>query len=491
MELVPLGPLGDFNDYLDKQLLFVTNASGFLSHDKTKYVFCLLLAYPLALLFRLLPNIPTLKHIVGIVLGVWFGFFTIGWQILHSFISSTVVYLMVKFLPNGVAHRVVFAFVILYIMVSHIYRMSVDYMGWSLDFTGPQMILTMKLSMYAFDVYDGTLKKEELVHPKLQVTRLTKQASLLEFYGYVYFFTTFLAGPTVWMRDYLDFIDMTLFGVPGKTPGPIPSGALFNGLLRLGYGFLTVGEVIAQGILPVSYMTTEEFAKRPYHYKLGYQWISAAICRGTYYFAWLISEGANIVIGLGYSGKKEVNGKTVYSWQRASNVEALGLELSQNFKELTSRWNKGTDKWLKYYIYFRVAATKYKKFDVIAVYTISAIWHGFYPGYYFSFGFAAVATLLARKMRRKFRPYFVDVDEKGVEHNKATKWIYDVLSVIVTTWSLSYIFSSFILLGFSEAIAMYSAMYFLPHIVMFVFFFLIDFFPTKRQKFAPNTKKDE
>ena len=38
--------------------------------------------------------------------------------------------------------------------------MSVDYMGWSLDFTGPQMILTMKLSMYAFDVYDGTLKKE-------------------------------------------------------------------------------------------------------------------------------------------------------------------------------------------------------------------------------------------------------------------------------------------------------------------------------------------
>lgn len=61
MELVPFGPLGDFNDYLDKQLQFVTDASGFLSHDKTKYVFCLLLAYPLALLFRLLPNIPTLK----------------------------------------------------------------------------------------------------------------------------------------------------------------------------------------------------------------------------------------------------------------------------------------------------------------------------------------------------------------------------------------------------------------------------------------------
>jgi len=46
-------------------------------------------------------------------------------------------------------------------------------------------------------------------------------------------------------------------------------------------------------------------------------------------------------------------------------------------------------------------------------------------------------------------------------------------------------------LGFTEAIAMYSALYFIPHIAMLAFFFLIDFVPTKRQKFAPNTKKDE
>lgn len=58
---------------------------------------------------------------------------------------------------------VIICFVLIRLLYSHIYRMSVDYMGWSLDFTGPQMILTMKLSMYAFDVYDGTLKKEVCV----------------------------------------------------------------------------------------------------------------------------------------------------------------------------------------------------------------------------------------------------------------------------------------------------------------------------------------
>lgn len=35
--------------------------------------------------------------------------------------------------------QVVFAFVLGYICLSHIYRIYVDYMGWSLDFTGPQV----------------------------------------------------------------------------------------------------------------------------------------------------------------------------------------------------------------------------------------------------------------------------------------------------------------------------------------------------------------
>lgn len=35
--------------------------------------------------------------------------------------------------------QVVFAFVLAYMCFSHIYRIYVDYMGWSLDFTGPQV----------------------------------------------------------------------------------------------------------------------------------------------------------------------------------------------------------------------------------------------------------------------------------------------------------------------------------------------------------------
>jgi hypothetical protein len=42
---------------------------------------------------------------------------------------------------------------------SHIYRLYVDYMGWSLDFTGPQMILVIKLTSFAFNYYDGVVDR--------------------------------------------------------------------------------------------------------------------------------------------------------------------------------------------------------------------------------------------------------------------------------------------------------------------------------------------
>lgn len=45
---------------------------------------------------------------------------------------------------------------------SHIYRMMTDYMGWTMDFTAPQMLLTLKLTTMAFDFYDAGQPEEVL-----------------------------------------------------------------------------------------------------------------------------------------------------------------------------------------------------------------------------------------------------------------------------------------------------------------------------------------
>jgi lysophospholipid acyltransferase len=50
--------------------------------------------------------------------------------------------------------------------------------------------------------------------------RVSQKPSLLEFYGYVYFFGGFLAGPAFNFKEYCSFIDLSVFksAPQGKQP---------------------------------------------------------------------------------------------------------------------------------------------------------------------------------------------------------------------------------------------------------------------------------
>lgn len=80
----------------------------------------------------------------------------------HSFFSSLVTYLILTTLPRSVSHQVLavlpqvnFVWVFGYMSCAHIYRMYVDYMGWTLDFTTMQMVLTIKLTAIGFNYHDA------------------------------------------------------------------------------------------------------------------------------------------------------------------------------------------------------------------------------------------------------------------------------------------------------------------------------------------------
>ncbi len=74
------------------------------------------------------------------------------------------------FFPHGVAHKAVFVWALGYMSIryisfdsnylSHLYRIYVDYMGWTLDFTTMQMILTIKLTSFGYNYYDGNCPLE-------------------------------------------------------------------------------------------------------------------------------------------------------------------------------------------------------------------------------------------------------------------------------------------------------------------------------------------
>lgn len=72
----------------------------------------------------------------------------------------------------------------------------------------------------------------------------------------------------------------------------------------------------------------------------------------------------------------------------------LLLQLSTNMREAISCWNLGTNQWLRYIVYDRTPP----KYSTALTFALSAVWHGFYPGYYLTFATGALMVTAGRKV---------------------------------------------------------------------------------------------
>ncbi|XP_025836112.1 lysophospholipid acyltransferase 1-like [Agrilus planipennis] len=102
----------------------------------------------------------------------------------------------------------------------------------------------------------------------------------------------------------------------------------------------------------------------------------------------------------------------------------------------------GTNKWLRMVVYERV-----QNYPIVLTYALSALWHGFYPGYYLTFANGAIFTIAARTMRRTVRDYFTG--------NAELKLIYDIATCILTRLVMAYITFTFVLLDFWPSVRLY------------------------------------
>lgn len=124
-----------------------------------RYLLVLLLAYPLGFLSNFIPT-RTLKYVYHLCLGLWLAQFVFGitWTVL--LVAPVCVYIFhaltikLPFLHKS-RHLITFWAVMLWMTVCHLHRLHTDYMGWSLDASGPLMLQTMKLTSFAFSLYDG------------------------------------------------------------------------------------------------------------------------------------------------------------------------------------------------------------------------------------------------------------------------------------------------------------------------------------------------
>ncbi|XP_076620237.1 lysophospholipid acyltransferase 6 [Colletes latitarsis] len=454
-------------DYYDGSRIFSWLADSIdLPIDQVNFLLAQFTALAMAGFLRtfLKPSVvsATTRHVFGLVMGVALGYFCFGKQTIHLALLPGLCYIVMRTQNPRNLQRVVLTTAMVYLSCVHYHRQIYSYGSYTLDITGPLMVITQKVTSLAYSIHDGLIRREEELTPSQLKQAVKKMPSTLEYFSYVFHFQALMAGPVILYRDYIDFIQghhlsgrKPLTGCDKNSshydeiilePSPIPV-VVKKTITSLFFAALLV---TLMPRYPIQRVKDEDFlANTTILQKFGYLMVATTLVRCKYYHAWIFVDAICNNSGLGFNGYKE-NGEP--KWDLYSNVDVISFETSQNLKESIESWNKGTNQWLRSIMYDRTKSNK-----LMYTYALSALWHGFYPGYYLTFANGAFFTVVSRINRRKIRPYFLG--------SKSKKFLYDVISFIATRFLMAYITFSFVLLEFVPSIQMYLYLRMIPHLV--------------------------
>jgi len=468
------------------------------SVDIVKFLLTLFLSIPLGFASRYVPT-GNPRHMYNLSLGIVFaqGCYGAGW--LHMFFSASVSYALMMFAPRSQSHLIVFAWMMLYIGGTHIYRMYTDWLGWQMDFSGPQMMATIKITSAAFNYTDGRkhktdeerlanlkemdskindLKTKEDKESKKALNNLRTekmQAGLalvelptpLEYFGWVHNFSTYQAGPALEIQEYLKVNNGTI---------KLPEGCGKATLQQFCIGIAClVTHLVVDGAFPLCPnpakgtentvgVLSASFLELNILSRCFYAVASVFGVQMRYFMAWKLGEAAASAFGYGSAGGK---------WNGCQNIDLKAWLLADNMSVASKSWNQKTQEWLQKYTYFRYPGSRGTK--ILATYAVSAYWHGFYPGYYITFFTLGVLSLGQDNMRAFARPYFLP---EGSTPKKA----YDFVGMLGLHWVKSFATLPFLMSTFGNAWEATTRLWFLGVIFTLVGLFGIPLIPKKRDE---------
>ncbi|XP_061202387.1 lysophospholipid acyltransferase 1 isoform X4 [Neopsephotus bourkii] len=218
---------------------------------------------------------------------------------------------------------------------------------------------------------------------------------------------------------------------------------------------------------PMAYIIDNEFLdKTPFLSRLGYLYVVAQAAKPKYYFAWTLADAVNNAAGYGFSGVDE---RGTFRWDLLSNLNIWNIETATSFKMYIENWNIQTAAWLK-----RVCYDRAPWYPTALTFILSALWHGIYPGYYFTFLTGILITLAARAVRNNFRHYFLS--------SVPLKIAYDLVTWVVTQLAVCYTVAPFVMLAVEPTIKFYKSMYFHMHILSILVLLLLPIRPQAHSK---------
>ncbi|VZI08563.1 unnamed protein product [Fusarium fujikuroi] len=412
--------------------------------DDLKLVTSFLISFPLAAVLKRIPDSkPDLKNLFAISVSIFYlvGLFDLWDGVRTLFISAGGTYCIAKFLRTSpYMPWIGFAFVMGHMSLSHIARQAADDPTRA-DVTGAQMVLLMKLSAFCWNVADGQLPEEYL--SDFQKRNMLKDLPpILDYAGWVLFFPALFAGPSFDFTDYRKWLDTTMFDAPNVDPAKKPPVRKKRKIPRSGG---PAAWKAASGLFLIGIM------------------VSSAVSGS-------LTEGSCILAGMGYNGVDPVTGKVF--WNRLQNIDPWAVETAQNPRGYLGGWNINTSNWLRNYVYLRVTPRGKKPGFRASLMTFgtSALWHGFYPGYYLSFVLASFIQTAAKHYRRHVRPFFL---EPITGNPSPKKKYYDFVSYLATQLTFTFATAPFLVLTLQGSLLAWSRVYF--YAVIWTFLSLVFF----------------
>lgn len=451
-------------DYYDgsKLFTFLSNRIG-LPIDLVNFLIAQVAALCLARMFRkpLKFASPEIRHIVCLVSGLMMGYFCFGRQSIHLSMLPMLSYVLLKTVPHHLMGNVILAASMLYLSCLHVHRQIYHTGDCTLDITGPLMVITQRVTSLAYLIQDSFMSKEinanNTGNPSDDFVRIDKVPSPLEYFAYTLAFQSLMCGPVVFYSDYIKFIEGARIDENEKTKTasePSPRRAVFfkvAGSVAAALLYLSLENKYPLTVLEDLTDPTSEVSRSwSAVYLLWYAYLSSLVVRCKYYHAWLLSEAICNNCGMGFNGYDN-NGTP--KWDKMSNIDIFGFEFAQNFRTAVASWNKNTNAWLRGVAYSRGGAA----WRTTRVYALSAVWHGFHPGYYLTFFAGGLFTVAARKIRNLARPMFLNSPSK--------KMLYDSLTFITTRVAMTYATVPFILLHLAPSLAFYGKFYYSLHFI--------------------------
>lgn len=505
----------NLENYIDIPLLLPISKKLGVEVTVLKYALSLVIACPLGIIMRLIPSRHyNVKHIYSAICGISLLQWVFGLHWIHSFISSTVTYIICKVASSSVQHYLVLIWVMCYLSVCHGYHMYENYLITKIDYRNTQMVLTIKLTSLAWNLYDGTIglkniteniekiddKKSKIYKDRLKFS-ISKLPNLLEYYGYIYCFSVLMVGPAFEFNEYNRAIhnqvqrpthhdkDSSVHSTSTPTStSTLPSsfragcGSLLQGLISLPIHLLISKSFPLLRVCEKSFIDSYSL-----WYRMVYNVIAIYGIRFRFYFAWKIAEAAATFSGFGFEGFDEQTGASL-GWKGVQNVDVYGVETASRIQTVIRSWNKRTQGWLERYVYHRSSGS------LLATYLFSSVWHGFYPGFYILFFYVAVLTPIERFLKNFLSsssssrsPSSTAAATTSTTSTTARDVLVTIICMIFTSMTFNYITTYFFLLSIERSFVFMKSYYFIPEMIVLGFY--CTYFALKMTPTSTTAKK--